>query len=231
MTRDAGGIRSDLSDREAIVDEPGMSFREAVEGRCSVRRFGDAPVPREDAREMVRLATRAANAANAQMWRFVAVESPAVRMAMLAAVEVAIDAIAAWPEADGREREIAAIRRSSTFFAGAPLVFAVAVLPYASHADRLLAAHGCAREECDRLRQRPDIQSVGAALQLLVTAAHAMGYGSCWMSAPVLAAERLERLLEIEPPAQVVALVPVGSPGARPRSSKRLPVGDVLRFA
>jgi nitroreductase len=71
---------------------------------------------------------------------------------------------------------------------------------------------------------------VGAAVQLLVTAAHAMGYGSCWMSAPVLAAERLERLLGIEPPAQVAAVVPVGLPGARLRRAKRLPVGDVLRF-
>ncbi len=49
-------------------------------------------------------------------------------------------------------------------------------------------------------------------MQLLITAAHSLGYGGCWMSAPVVAAEGLERVLGVEPPAQLVALVPVGRP-------------------
>ena len=56
---------------------------------------------------------------------------------------------------------------------------AVFGLPYGSIADRLLArARDPWREERDRLRARPDLQSIGAAVQLLCTAAHAMGYGS-----------------------------------------------------
>ena len=39
-----------------------------------------------------------------------------------------------------------------------------------------------------------------------------MGYGSCWMTAPVLAAPAIEELLGVEPPAQLAALVPVGRP-------------------
>jgi nitroreductase len=107
---------------------------------------------------------------------------------------------------------------------------AVCVLPYESHADRLLADRGLSRAQQDRLRQRPDIQSVGAAVQLLVTAAHALGYGACWMSAPVLAAEGLEEALGVEPPARLVALVPMGRPAGRSGHSGRLPVDEVLRF-
>jgi nitroreductase len=80
------------------------------------------------------------------------------------------------------------------------------------------------------LRQRPDLQSVGAAVQLLCTAAHAMGYGSCWMTAPVLAAPAIEELLGVEAPARLAAVVPVGRPAGRPRSSPRRPVDDVLEF-
>jgi nitroreductase len=207
-----------------------MTFRAAVEGRASVRRFRDDPVPPEDVREMVRLATRAASAANAQMWRFVAVADARVRAAMRAAVDATLDEMAAWPEAGGGADEVEKLRPNATFFAAAPLVVAVLALPYESRADRLLEAHGVSRDARDRLRQRPDLQSVGAAVQLLVTAAHAMGYGACWMSAPVLAAERLEELLGVEPPARLVALVPLGRPRRPARPGKRRPLDDVLRF-
>jgi len=197
-----------------------------------VRRFKSDPVPRDEVREMVRLATLAANAGNAQPWRFVAVDDPALLDTLRHAIEERIDEIARWPEVEaaGQSRETGRMRGYSTFFADAPLAIAVCALPYESLADRLLALHGVTREECDRLRQRPDLQSVGAAVQLLITAAHAMGYGSCWLSAPVIAAPRLEELLDIAAPARLVAIVAVGVPAGPTRGTKRLPVDDVLRF-
>ena len=57
-----------------------------------------------------------------------------------------------------------------------------------------------------------------------------MGYGSCWMTAPVLAAPAIEELLGVEPPPELVALVPVGRPPTPPRPSSRRPVEDVLEF-
>ena len=57
-----------------------------------------------------------------------------------------------------------------------------------------------------------------------------MGYGSCWMTAPVLAAPAIEELLGVEPPAQLVAVVPVGRPAAASRPASRHPVSDVLEF-
>jgi nitroreductase len=80
------------------------------------------------------------------------------------------------------------------------------------------------------MRQRPDLQSIGAAVQLLCTAAHALGYGTCWMTAPVLGAPAIERLLGVEPPARLVAVVPVGRPAGDVRPSSRRPVEDVLEF-
>ncbi len=87
----------------------------------------------------------------------------------------------------------------------------------------MLDARGVSREEHDRLRARPDLQSVGAAVQLFCTAAHALGYGACWMTAPVLAAPAIEKLLGAEPRARLAALVPVGRPAGAaspPRASR-----------
>lgn len=223
--------------RRAVTERIGVAataadvgFVDAVEGRVSVRRFRADPVPRADVECMVALATRAASAGNAQMWRFVAVEDAGVRAAMKAAVVETLAEMAAWPEAAELQDEVKAIAGYSTFFADAPLAIAVCGLPYASRIDRVLEARGVSRAEHDRLRQRPDLQSIGAAVQLLITAAHALGYGACWMSAPVVAGPRIERLLAVGSPQALVAIVAVGVPVGTRKATKRLPLDQVLRF-
>ena len=208
----------------------GVSLSAAVEGRCSVRRFLPDAVPRDDVRAMVACATRAANAGNAQCWRFVAVEDEATRRAMATAVDAALDEVAAWPECAGLAADVKAVRAYATFFSAVPVVVAVFVLPYESRGDELLRLRGLSREDHDRLRQRPDLQSIGAAVQVLCTAAHAMGYGSCWMTAPVIAAPAIEELLGVEADARLAAVVPVGRPAGSPRRGPRRPVDDVLEF-
>ena len=219
-----------MSDRAARSRLETTGFADAVHGRSSVRRYAPDPVPHEDVEAMVGIAVRAANASNAQTWRFVAVEDAGLRGALGQAVDEVLDEMGAWPEAAGMEKQLKAYRAYATFFAAAPLVIAVLGRPYHSLADELHERRRLAREERDRLRQRPDLQSIGGAVQLLCTAAHAMGYGSCWMTAPVLAAPAVERLLGIQPPAQLVALVPVGRPMTPPRPSSRRPLEDVLEF-
>ncbi len=205
-------------------------FADAVYGRASVRRYAPDPIPRDDVEDMVGLAVRAANAGNAQTWRFIAVEDAGLRAAMGRAVDEALDEMTKWPEAEGLEKEFKAYRAHATFFDQAPLVFAVLGGVYQSLADELHERRGLPREARDRLRQRPDLQSVGAAIQLLCNAAHVMGYGACWMTGPVLAASAIERMLGVEPPYRLVAVIPVGRPLSPPRPSSRRPVADVLRF-
>ncbi|HOT23878.1 MAG TPA: nitroreductase family protein [Thermoleophilia bacterium] len=220
--------------REAEIDARAkliaVSFADAVAGRCSMRRFLPDPVPRGDVEAMVAVAERAASAGNSQPWRFVAVEDEGLRREMAEAVHAALDVMAGLPECRGRARDIRAIRNYATFFADAPVVVAVFVLPYAARSDELLALRGLSSDERDRLRQRPDLQSIGAAVQLLITAAHVMGYGSCWMTAPVLAAPAIEELLAAPAGARLAAVVPIGRPAGRPRHSPRLPVDQVLSW-
>jgi nitroreductase len=215
-------------DRRGRLEQ--VSLAAAVAGRRSVRRFLPDAVPRRDVEAMVALAVRAANAGNTQPWRFVAVEDAETRREMADAVHTALDVIGGLPESAGRARDVRQVRAFSTFFVDAPVVVAVFALPYVARADELLAAIGATTEERDRLRQRPELQSVGAAVQVLVTAAHAMGYGSCWMSAPVLAAPAIEDVLAAPAGARLVALVPLGVPAAETRSSPRLPLDQVLSW-
>jgi nitroreductase len=217
-----------IDDARVRLEAAGLTA--TLEARASVRRFLPDPVPRDDVRAMVGLAVRAANAGNSQMWRFVAVEDAALRAAMKDAVNAALDEMAGWPELAGMQAELKALRAYATFFAAAPLVVAVFGFPYSSRADEMLATRGLEVAERDRLRARPDLQSIGAAVQILCTAACALGYGSCWMTAPVLAAPAIERLLGAASTARLVALVPVGRPAGAVLPTSRLPLNDVLDF-
>ena len=92
--------------------------------------------------------------------------------------------------------------------------------------DAARLAHGRAhaavritQEEHDRLCARPELQSAGAAVQLLTSTAHAMGYGACWTCAPIVAGESLEQLLDVEPPSRLVALLPIGRPAELPAAT------------
>ena len=202
----------------------------AARGRASVRKYLPDPVPRDDVRAMVEFAVRAANAGNAQIWRFAAVDDAGTRAELGGAVDARLEEMLTWPELAGMEAQVKGLRAHAAFFPKAPMVVAVSSLPYSSYADRVLALRGIEGDERDRLRARPDLQSIGAAVQMLLVAAHAMGYGACWMCAPVTAAPAIERILGIESPERLAALVPIGRPAHAVRPRPRRPLEEVLRF-
>jgi len=81
------------------------------------------------------------------------------------------------------------------------------------------------------MRGHPDIQSVGAAVEHLLLAATELGYGTCWLSGPLIAREALEALLGVQAPEQLAALVTIGVPAAPPTAGHdRRPVDELLRF-
>lgn len=80
------------------------------------------------------------------------------------------------------------------------------------------------------LRRRPDMQSLGAAIEHICLAAHDMGYGTCWMTAPMVACREIEDLLGVCAPWEVVALIPLGVPDYDPPARPRKPVEEILEF-
>lgn len=200
---------------------------EVIAGRRSVRRFKPDPVPVEDVRELVAWATMAPSATNRQMWKFVGVADPALKEKLRQAVSDAVDELAAAaPGLPG----VAGMKAWSLFFADAPVVVAVFGEEYRSRTDEALRMRGLTAAEIDRRRARPDLQSIGAAIQTLLLAARAKGYGACWMCAPVIAAPEIERLLAVGERWKLVALVPLGVPAEEPSSPGRKPLDEVFTW-
>ncbi|MBI2914822.1 MAG: nitroreductase family protein [Firmicutes bacterium] len=207
-----------------------MNFADVLKTRRSIRKFKPLAVPSEDLREIVRLATLAPSAGNRQMWRFITVTNPELIRRMRDAVERRIEVMAGWDAAKGREQRVLASKSHNLFFGSAPAVIVVAGEPYRSLTDELLEDHGLSRAEIDRLRARPDLQSLGGAIQTLMLAAWSKGYGTTWMTGPLVAARELEELLGVKEPWSVVALVPVGLPAEQPGPRPRKPLDEVFEL-
>ncbi len=56
-----------------------LPVHEAIESRVSIRKYQPEPIPPEDLREVLRLASLAPSAWNLQPWRFHVVTDPAIK--------------------------------------------------------------------------------------------------------------------------------------------------------
>ena len=201
-------------------------LKEIIERRRSVRDFLDEPVPEEDIDEMIRLATWAASATNRQMWKFIVIYNQEIKDRMAEAV---IDKIEHLADEYNVTEGVEGRRYFSAFFNRAPAVIVVLHEPY--HIARWLKAElDWSDEKKTRLSAQPGLQSIGGAVQILLLAAEAMGYGACWMTAPVIAAPELEEILGVEPPWELAAVIPVGKPAKVPGPKSRKPWEETVKY-
>jgi len=89
---------------------------------------------------------------------------------------------------------------------------------------------GYSAEDIKRLRPVPGLQSVAAAIEHMLLAAHALGYGSCWMTGPLVAQEAFEKLLGYGKEKFIAALLPVGVPNEKPSARPRKDLNELVRF-
>lgn len=183
-----------------------MDAKECLLTRRSVRKYRPEPVDRQLLEELLNLACCAPSAINLQHWHFVAI-SDEERMAELKEVfrrvQKKFQPILEARFAKNPER----ITETETFltsFGGAP----VCVLAFFLKTDF------------------PDrdgaMQSVSAAIENLLLAAHANGLGSCWMSAPQrmgFGPELQERFAPDK--GEFVAAITLGYPAEEPKMPPR----------
>jgi F420 biosynthesis protein FbiB-like protein len=73
----------------------------------------------------------------------------------------------------------------------------------------------------NRLEEHMAYQSAGAAIQNILLAAHNMGLGACWVSAPLFCPQTVMRALNIRKYWNPAALVLVGYPKGKPKTPSR----------
>lgn len=194
-----------------MVDPAEASMLDVMRSQRACRDFADAPVSDADLATIIEAASHAPSAENRQPWIFVIVDDPVVRRD--------IDELGrhVWA-AGGRNHAEASL--SPSFFAAVDRFFT------AGHggAARLVVIAGDGRDG-----SHPSLlaSSVFPAVQNLLLAASALGYGSTMTTLAAQAPAELGKILDLPGKVLPLAAIPIGRPARALGPPRRRPVREI----
>jgi nitroreductase len=202
-----------------------MELKAAIESRASVRQFLPDAIDVNHIKEMVRLASLAPSVNNYQPWQFIAITNKEFLTKMATEVRGKILAL---PDNDSRFSANVKnqVEFFATFFEQAPALIAICLESYETVLEKGVTL---SHDEINQMRNSPDLQSTGACIQNLLLAAVDMGYGACWMSAPMVASNKLEEMLNINTSTKLISFVAVGRPLKPVKPREKKPIEDIFR--
>jgi coenzyme F420-0:L-glutamate ligase/coenzyme F420-1:gamma-L-glutamate ligase len=191
------------------------NLTDALKQRRSIRKYQNRAVPPEKIVQVLEATSYAPSAHNAQPWRFIVLTQGAQKNNLA-------DAMAhvwlAELERDHVPKNIrwATVNRSVERFTAAPvLILACLTLENMDtypDAERQIIERDLA------------VQSLAAAIQTLLLAAHANGLGGCWFCAPLFCKSAVRQALEIPDAVEPQALITLGYPDESPKMPLRRPL-------
>ena len=205
-----------------------MEFKYVAERRTSIRNFTDEKVKLDDLKEMIRIAGTAPCISGEETWKFIAVTHKDVMKQMALTVKQKYSEIIPENSDQVSENVKVAVEKFSSVFLNAPVVVAVTMRPYEAVIDKILSQTAYSHEELNKLRNYPDIQTVGAAIQNILLAAVDVGYGACWLTGPMVAKEELSKILKIESPNSLMAFVAIGKPDKESKPRLKSPLENIF---
>ena len=181
-----------------------MELYEAIKGRRSIRKFKPDPVPKPVLDRILEMATWAPSGMNRQNWYFLVITGDR-REALVQLASKSYDHVEPVLKEVFAEKPpvVEATKKFFMKLGGAP------VLVFAYY------------EPCKEIPET-SVQTVAAAIQNLLLAAHAEGLGACWMTGPLHVADQINQFLNIHDKT-LVAVIPMGYPDQSPPAPKRKP--------
>jgi coenzyme F420-0:L-glutamate ligase/coenzyme F420-1:gamma-L-glutamate ligase len=194
---------------------------ENIKQRRSIRKYSSTRVPRKIVNEILEAAQYAPSAHNAQPCRFIILtqknskKNLATAMAKARTEDLIRDNV---PLKLVKKTNKTSVQR----FTNAPVL----VIACITMADMT--------KYPDEQRQKNErdlaIQSLGAAIENILLAAHSKGLGACWFSAPIFCKDAVRKVLRIPEDVEPQALVAMGYPTEKPSAPLRKPFQDICYF-
>lgn len=206
-----------------------------IKSRHSIRKWQSKEVPAELLKKALDLATWAPNGGNKQNWRFYIITNRNIINSIADEVQNTTNLMASWPESKQFVKDVDRWRERAGFFRSAPAAIAVSASQYISDADLILGAREKFDAEASKMRAwrssaSTKIQSVASAIAYLLLILHQMGLGAVWMTGPMQAKGKLEKLLGVPTDMDLVAFIPIGYPGEVPVNRGRKPIEEVIEI-
>ena len=188
---------------------------DAIKERRSVRKYLARPVPQKAIEEVLVAAGWAPSAHNAQPWRFIILADALVKREL---AEAMAESWAADIAKDGLTIEPEKLKLRVERFATAPVLILACLTM-----DGMDNFSDEKRQKCERDLA---MQSLAAALENMLLAAHAKGLGACWFCAPSFCKETVRRVLKIPDGVEPEGLIAMGYPAEEPPVPSKKPIGD-----
>lgn len=208
-----------------------MTDLDFIYKRHSVRNFTQDKIPNEDINEIIEAATRAANGRNAQNWYFVVIKNKEKILKIAETIILRNNEICLQIDDIEMRSKFSNIKNFATLFTKAPVLICVFASEYIPTGYEVLKSIGISKEELSEfLSTNPGIQNIGAAVENLMLAASALGYGTCWMTSPNFAGKAIKEAINLDnlKDYKLVALTPLGVPEGNVTSPKRKPLNEVM---
>lgn len=195
-----------------VFETQKRDFFEVLNTRKTIRKYTQEIPPIEAIKIIADAGRQAPCATNTQNWEFIAVLDNSVKDKMARAVEAKYDELQTKVNNDIDCAKLNGYKYYSMFFTKAPVVFAVVEKKRVSTMLTILENNGMTKEELEKYDTRSSILSMGAAIENMSLTAHALGLGTCWMCAPIVAHKEFGEILGVNEPDKIVTLLTVGYP-------------------
>jgi nitroreductase len=187
-----------------------------IKSRRSIRKFKKTIIPEEDVQRAIEAACFAPSNGNYQPWRFLYIKDEDIKKDLGKIIIEKIDLISKGIEKEEWKEEFRQYSGYFTFFSSAPGIIVALYKKAPSILRKIL------KNSTDINETNSELSSISAATENMLLMLHAMGYGACWMTGPLLIAKKeIEGLLNIKKPFEIAALIPFGIPDERREPPRR----------
>lgn len=201
--------------------------------RKSIRDYKDDVVPKEDILKLLDAATHAPSPKHQQNWHFVVVQDRVIIDKMADAVTESHTNIASLARTEKEKERYMSILPYYINFKRASCAIIVYGKEYDMIEEKILRANNVSEEYIDLIKSpEAGAQGIGAAVENFLLAASAMGYGTCYMTGPSHAKDKIEDIVGFEKPGYtLMSIISLGVPADNtPEQPPRKKLEEVVTF-
>jgi len=196
-----------------------LNLLNVFRSRRSVKEYLPKEVSKEVLFRILEAGRWAPSAHNAQPWRFIVIRDSTTKQRLAKAMA------SRWGK-DMRKKGISKEQRESLIkasverFENAPIIIIVCLTM--ENMDEYPDAR---RKKIEYIMA---VQSVAAAIENMLLAAHSEGLGACWFCAPLFCQDAVRKILEIPKHIDPQALITLGYPADRPNPPPRKTLEEIV---
>lgn len=200
-------------------DHMSLNLLNVFRSRRSVKEYSPKEISNEVLFRILEASRWAPSAHNAQPWRFIVIQDSATKRKLAKAMASRWNKDMSKNGVPKEQRE-SLIKASVERFENAPIIIIVCLTM--EDMD----------EYPDDRRKKIEyviaVQSVAAAIENMLLAAHGEGLGSCWFCAPLFCQDVVRKILKIPQYVDPQALITLGYPADRPNPPPRKTLEEIV---